>query len=167
MEPYYRLSFRNSLADAGKRVIIEFVNRKHTVSILLFTFITLFTFISIYFDRLNISHSCYSEISLCTYYQFLWDGVQNYSVRRQSAMFFLTGKWQPLGYCYRNVYFRFLETLDPPQYTIHTVINHGSQLKSFVRILVTKHRYNFLSFCAEKSIFCTCAQLSFLLQVIL
>ena len=78
IEACHRLPIRRNATNASKRVIVKFVNRKHSESFLSKTF----TLSSTDFFRLNINNKVYVNPCLCPYYRYLWGWCKDLQYRK-------------------------------------------------------------------------------------
>ena len=80
IEACHRLPIRRNATNASKRVIVKFVNRKHSESFLSKTF----TLSSTDFFRLNINNKVYVNPYLCPYYRYLWGWCKDLQYRKMT-----------------------------------------------------------------------------------
>ena len=87
IEACHRLSIRRNATNVSKKVIVKFVNRKHTESILS----NKFTLSSMDFSRLNINNKVYVNPFLCPYYRYLWGRCKDLQRRKMIHHVFCLG----------------------------------------------------------------------------
>ena len=88
IEACHRLPIRRNATNAGKRVIVKFVNQKHAGSIMS----KKFTLSSMDFSRHNINYKVYVNPSLCMYYRYLWGRCKDLQCRQMIHHVFCLGR---------------------------------------------------------------------------
>ena len=88
IEACHRLPIRHNATNAGKRVIVKFVNQKHAGSIMS----KKFTLSSMDFSRHNINYKVYVNPSLCMYYRYLWGRCKDLQCRQMIHHVFCLGR---------------------------------------------------------------------------
>ena len=87
IEACHRLPVRCNATNAGKRVIVKFVNQKHAESILS----KKIALSSTDFSRLNINNKVYVNLSLCLHYCYLWGWCKDLQHRKMIHHVFCLG----------------------------------------------------------------------------
>ena len=86
-EAFHRLPISRNATNVSKRVIVKFVNQKHTESILS----KKFTLSSTDFSELNINNKLYVNLTLSPYYRYLWGQCKDLQKRKLIHQIFSLG----------------------------------------------------------------------------
>ena len=87
IEGCHRLPISRYNRDDNKRVIVKFVNRKHSESLLY----KKKSISSRDFSNINIPSKIFVSVSLCPYYQFIWDKCKDLQRRGKMYQVFCLG----------------------------------------------------------------------------